>query len=161
MLCLTSSHAQRAPALSGQPAVRPTGRGRRRLTPDVGNRIHTVGNHDRNAQPCNDLDRAAARCARAPPQRAPGSGSCPARSSCRAGQTPWSSRNRPSTASCRYPADIRHVGWWDGSAYAGDPFGSTVIAGHVDSRLQGLGFFAELLFVQVGDLITVRSDGTP
>ena len=56
------------------------------------------------------------------------------------------------------PTDIQHVGWWDGSAAAGDPFGSTVIAGHVDARLQGLGFFAELLLVEVGDLITVRSD---
>jgi LPXTG-site transpeptidase (sortase) family protein len=56
------------------------------------------------------------------------------------------------------PADTRRVGWWDGSAYAGDPFGSTVLAGHVDSREQGLGFFAELLLVQVGDLVTVRSD---
>jgi len=56
------------------------------------------------------------------------------------------------------PDDIRHVGWWDGSAYAGDPFGATVIAGHVDSRLQGLGFFAQLLLIQVGDLITLRSD---
>jgi len=56
------------------------------------------------------------------------------------------------------PADIRNVGWWDGSAYAGDPFGSTVIAGHVDSRQQGLGFFAELLLMQVGDLVTLRSD---
>jgi LPXTG-site transpeptidase (sortase) family protein len=56
------------------------------------------------------------------------------------------------------PADIQHVGWWDGSAEAGDPFGSTVIAGHVDSREQGLGFFAELLLMQVGDLITLRSD---
>jgi LPXTG-site transpeptidase (sortase) family protein len=56
------------------------------------------------------------------------------------------------------PADIQHVGWWDGSAAAGDPFGSTVIAGHVDSRAQGLGFFAELLLIQVGDLITLRSD---
>lgn len=55
------------------------------------------------------------------------------------------------------PADIRKVGWWDGSAYAGDPFGSTVIAGHVDSSMQGLGFFAELLITQVGDLITLRS----
>jgi LPXTG-site transpeptidase (sortase) family protein len=56
------------------------------------------------------------------------------------------------------PADIQHVGWWDGSAEAGDPFGSTVIAGHVDSRVQGLGFFAELLLMQVGDLITLRAD---
>jgi len=56
------------------------------------------------------------------------------------------------------PDDIQHVGWWGGSAYAGDPFGSTVIAGHVDSTLQGLGFFAELLLMQVGELITLRSD---
>ncbi len=56
------------------------------------------------------------------------------------------------------PADIQHVGWWDGSADAGDPFGATVIAGHVDSRTQGLGFFAELLIMQAGDLITLRSD---
>lgn len=56
------------------------------------------------------------------------------------------------------PTDVQHVGWWDGSAAAGDPFGATVIAGHVDSREQGLGIFAELLLVQVGDLITVRSD---
>ena len=56
------------------------------------------------------------------------------------------------------PDDIQHVGWWGGSAYAGDPFGSTVIAGHVDSRLQGLGFLAELLIMQVGDLITLRTD---
>ena len=55
------------------------------------------------------------------------------------------------------PADIQHVGWWDGSADAGDPFGATVIAGHVDSRTQGLGFFAELLLMQVDDLITLRS----
>ena len=61
---------------------------------------------------------------------------------------------------CFYPVPqhIQHVGWWAGSAYAGDPFGSTVIAGHVDSRLQGLGFFAELLLMQVGDLITLRAD---
>ena len=56
------------------------------------------------------------------------------------------------------PDDIQHVGWWGGSAYAGDPFGSTVIAGHVDSTVQGLGFFAELLLMQVGELITLRSD---
>lgn len=55
------------------------------------------------------------------------------------------------------PSDVQHVGWWDGSSAAGDPFGSTVIAGHVDNREQGLGFFAELLLVQTGDLISLRS----
>ena len=56
------------------------------------------------------------------------------------------------------PTDVQHVGWWDGSSYAGDPFGSTVLAGHVDSRQQGLGFFAQLLMIQIGDHITLRSD---
>jgi LPXTG-site transpeptidase (sortase) family protein len=54
------------------------------------------------------------------------------------------------------PENVRHVGWWDGSAYAGDPFGSTVIAGHVDSATDGLGFFARLLRVQRGEMVTLR-----
>jgi hypothetical protein len=33
------------------------------------------------------------------------------------------------------------VGWWDGSSYVGDPFGPTVIAGHVDVLDRGVGFF--------------------
>jgi LPXTG-site transpeptidase (sortase) family protein len=49
------------------------------------------------------------------------------------------------------------VGWWDGSAYAGDPFGSTVIAGHVDSATEGIGFFARLLKIKVGDRVTMRA----
>lgn len=57
------------------------------------------------------------------------------------------------------PEDVKHVGWWDGSASAGDPFGSTVIAGHVDSATEGLGYFARLLRVQVGDVVTVDGDG--
>jgi len=57
----------------------------------------------------------------------------------------------------RVPENVRHVGWWDGSAYVGDPFGSTVIAGHVDSASEGLGFFARLSKVKVGDRVTVRS----
>lgn len=59
----------------------------------------------------------------------------------------------------RVPTDVRHVGWWDGSAYAGDPFGSTVIAGHVDSATEGLGFFARLLRLGVGEELAVRGDG--
>lgn len=57
------------------------------------------------------------------------------------------------------PDLVQHLGWWDGSAYAGDPFGSTVVAGHVDSAAQGLGFFARLLRVKVGDLVTVQGGG--
>jgi LPXTG-site transpeptidase (sortase) family protein len=50
------------------------------------------------------------------------------------------------------------VGWWDGSARAGEPFGSTVIAGHVDSATEGIGFFARLRRIKVGDTVTLRSD---
>jgi LPXTG-site transpeptidase (sortase) family protein len=57
----------------------------------------------------------------------------------------------------KVPEDVEHVGWWDGSAYAGDPFGSTVIAGHVDSATGGNGFFAGLQRVKVGDVVTLRA----
>jgi LPXTG-site transpeptidase (sortase) family protein len=57
----------------------------------------------------------------------------------------------------KVPEDVRHVGWWDGSAWAGEPFGSTVIAGHVDSATEG-GFFARLLRIRVGDTITLQAD---
>ncbi|GAA1848412.1 class F sortase [Microlunatus capsulatus] len=56
------------------------------------------------------------------------------------------------------PEEVRHVGWWDGSAWAGDPFGTTVVAGHVDSATEGLGFFARLLRVERGDVVTLRDD---
>ena len=42
------------------------------------------------------------------------------------------------------PKHVDHLGWWDGSSWLNDPFGSTVIAGHVDSATEGLGFFAKL-----------------
>jgi LPXTG-site transpeptidase (sortase) family protein len=58
----------------------------------------------------------------------------------------------------RVPENVQHVGWWDGSAHAGEAFGSTVIAGHVDSATEGIGFFARLLRVKVGDTITLRGD---
>ena len=57
----------------------------------------------------------------------------------------------------RVPENVQHVGWWDGSAYAGDPFGHTVIAGHVDSAAGGAGYFARLLQVKVGDVVTLRA----
>lgn len=55
------------------------------------------------------------------------------------------------------PENADDIGWWDGSAYAGDAFGNTVLAGHVDDP-GGPGFFGELLSVRTGDVITV-SDG--
>jgi Sortase domain len=55
------------------------------------------------------------------------------------------------------PVDVERAGWWDGSSRLGDPFGSVVVAAHVDSFTQGLGRFVELLGMQPGDVITVRS----
>ena len=57
----------------------------------------------------------------------------------------------------KVPEHVSHVGWWDGSARAGEPFGSTVIAGHVDSATEGKGFFVRLLGVKKGDVVTLRA----
>lgn len=53
------------------------------------------------------------------------------------------------------PDHVDELGWWDGSAWLGDPFGATVIAGHVDSASEGIGFFAQLLGIEVGQRVTV------
>jgi hypothetical protein len=55
------------------------------------------------------------------------------------------------------PDDITQAGWWRGGARLGDPFGSTLIAGHVDAVDQGLGAFAQLLDLREGQRVTVRS----
>jgi hypothetical protein len=46
------------------------------------------------------------------------------------------------------PRDIRTAGWWRGGARLGDPWGSTLVAAHVDSETQGLGPYAALLGVR-------------
>jgi len=56
------------------------------------------------------------------------------------------------------PENVDRLGWWDGGAYSGDPFGSTVIAGHIDSAEQGVGYFGRLLSIDVGEEITVSGD---
>ncbi len=56
------------------------------------------------------------------------------------------------------PENVDHLGWWDGGAYVNDPFGSTVIAGHIDSAEQGVGYFGRLLNMKVDDVVTVRGD---
>jgi hypothetical protein len=55
------------------------------------------------------------------------------------------------------PDDIRLGGWWRGGSRIGDPFGSTLIAAHVDSKTQGLGPFAELLNVRADQRISVST----
>jgi hypothetical protein len=57
------------------------------------------------------------------------------------------------------PDDIRVAGWWSGGSRLGDPFGSTLVAAHVDSRTQGLGPFATLLGVRPGDRLDLWSAG--
>ena len=52
-------------------------------------------------------------------------------------------------------------GWAGGTAApeAGDPFGSVVLAGHVDSATDGIGYFARLLKVKAGEVVVLRGDG--
>jgi hypothetical protein len=55
------------------------------------------------------------------------------------------------------PGDVRVSGWWRGGSRIGDPFGSTLLAAHVDSYTQGLGPYAELLTVRAGQSIVLSS----
>lgn len=57
------------------------------------------------------------------------------------------------------PDEVRRVGWWDGGAEAGDPFGAVVLAGHVDSATEGIGYFARLLRIKVGETVVLHGDG--
>jgi Sortase domain len=57
------------------------------------------------------------------------------------------------------PRDPGHVGWWQSGALAGDLFGSVVLAGHIDSRERGVGFFARLLRIQSGDEVLLAGGG--
>jgi len=59
--------------------------------------------------------------------------------------------------SLRVPHDIGVAGWWRGGALLGDPFGSLLLAAHVDSSTQGLGPFAGLLSVQADQPMVVSS----
>jgi LPXTG-site transpeptidase (sortase) family protein len=55
------------------------------------------------------------------------------------------------------PEDSGTVGWWDGSSYVGDPYGSTVIAGHVDTFDRGVGFFFRLWNIKVGERVVLSA----
>jgi len=55
------------------------------------------------------------------------------------------------------PDNIRIAGWWRGGSRLGDPFGSTLVAAHIDSTTQGLGPYAELLTVQPRQRILLTS----
>lgn len=56
------------------------------------------------------------------------------------------------------PEDPRRMGWWTGGSPAGAPYGSVVLAGHLDSRTLGLGFAARMAALGRGDVV-VLADG--
>jgi hypothetical protein len=57
------------------------------------------------------------------------------------------------------PADVDVAGWWEGGSRLGDPFGSMLVAAHVDSRTEGLGPFASLLTARPGERVRVWGGG--
>jgi len=56
------------------------------------------------------------------------------------------------------PEEPTTVGWWSPGALPGSGSGSVVLAGHVDSRVAGLGTFAVLHELGVGERITLRDN---
>lgn len=56
------------------------------------------------------------------------------------------------------PEEPTTVGWWSPGALPGSAAGSVVLAGHVDSRVAGLGTFAVLRQLGVGERITLRGN---
>ena len=56
------------------------------------------------------------------------------------------------------PRDPDRVGWWTGGAQAGEPYGSIVLAGHVDSAVFGAGALAEMIDMRPGQDLKV-ADG--
>ena len=58
------------------------------------------------------------------------------------------------------PGSVSTLGWWTGGVGLEAASGSVVIAGHVDSAVQGRGYFAVLQDVSPGTPVTVQgSDG--
>jgi hypothetical protein len=55
------------------------------------------------------------------------------------------------------PADIHKLGWWADGAAPGDPTGSIVIAGHVDSATAGAGALFSLKSARPGTVIEVAT----
>jgi hypothetical protein len=58
------------------------------------------------------------------------------------------------------PESPREVGWWSGGAAPGAPYGTILLAGHVDSAEEGLGSLVDLSSTPVGATVTVSgADG--
>jgi hypothetical protein len=56
------------------------------------------------------------------------------------------------------PEDADRVGWWRGGSRAGSPFGTVVVAGHLDSATDPVGYLAGLTGLAAGELVEL-SDG--
>jgi len=64
------------------------------------------------------------------------------------------------TGALKVPDDVGRLGWWTGGAQAGDPYGGVVLAGHVDSRIEGIGVLAEITRLHAGQRIVLTgADG--
>jgi hypothetical protein len=59
------------------------------------------------------------------------------------------------------PADPHRVGWWIGSAVPGDPTGTVLIAGHVDTAKDGRGALFSLERIAIGTEVQVATGGAP
>jgi hypothetical protein len=55
------------------------------------------------------------------------------------------------------PDNPQTVGWWTGGSRARDPFGSIVVAGHVDSARRGIGVLAALPRIRAGQIVTLTA----
>jgi len=55
------------------------------------------------------------------------------------------------------PEDPAIAGWWSGGSRPGDPYGTTVLAGHIDSRRYGVGALAELVTSRPGASVVVQN----
>ncbi len=53
------------------------------------------------------------------------------------------------------PADPARMGWWTGGSQAGAPYGSVVLAGHLDSVRFGVGFSALMAELDVGEEVVL------
>lgn len=63
--------------------------------------------------------------------------------------------------SAEIPQDPQTIGWYRFGPAPGEPSGSAVLMGHVDSRTGDLGAFAALYDVRAGDEVTVRRADAP
>ena len=53
------------------------------------------------------------------------------------------------------PPDPARMGWWTGGSQAGAPYGSVVLAGHLDSVRFGIGFSALMAELDVGEEVVL------